>query len=130
VPLQTNASLLAVNDADAGTGGRDDWDAPVPASSPATAPAGALKWAGDVDAYYRETVDRVWTAAGVDVVAVRRLIIDSSVARAAAVDTDDVVTFVDPTGVTVHARVARVSIAELVGITPALQTARLDLQTR
>lgn len=130
MPLQVNATLTAVNGSDAGTGGRDDWDAPVPAATDATAPTGPVKWAGVADAYYVEQDVRAVGPAGVDVTTVRRLIIDSTVARASGVDTDDVLTFTDPTGTVVHARASKVRISELAGVSASLQTARLDLEER
>lgn len=81
------------------------------------------------DAYYRESVeDRQGDAGGV--VEVRTLIIDSSVARASSIDTDDVITFTDPAGLTRTARAARVARGELAGIPDHLQTTRLELAER
>jgi hypothetical protein len=131
MPTQVNAMLTAVNGADAGTGGRDDWDAPVAASSPASAATGPVKWTGSADAYYGERIQRVPDGAGgVNIIAIRRLIVDSAIARAAGIDTDDVVTFTNPAGVVVHARAAAIRVAELDGVSAGLQTTRLDLEPR
>lgn len=127
MPPQTNARLLAVHDADALTGGLDDWDTQAAPGSP---PAGAQKWAGDAPAYYRETVQRTITAGNVDVGDVRILWIDSTIARAASIDTDDVLTFTDPTGVQRTARASSVARSELAGIPSILQTTRLELEVR
>ena len=114
---------MRVLQATAATGGRADWDEPAGVEP---AGAGAAKWAGAADAYY--TVKSQFTAGadGANVTATRRLIIDSAIARASGVDTDDVVTWTGASGGT--ARVVAVAIAELAGIPPELQTARLDLE--
>lgn len=130
MPPQVNATLTAVNGADAGTGGRDDWDAPAAASTGTTAPTGPLKWTGDEGAYYRESTDRGRGGGGPDVVDIRSLIIDSVTARATGLDTDDVLTFIDPAGVTRHARARRIIRAELDGIPEDLATTRLELEER
>jgi len=90
--------------------------------------AGAAKWNGSAPAYYREDVRRDVTAGGANVVAARVLYVDSAVARAAGIDTDDVLTFTDPAGVVVSARAAVVAIRELDGVPAELQTARLELE--
>lgn len=131
MPPQTNARLTAVNAADTGTGGRDDWDAPAPASTPDTAPAGAVKWSGDADAYYRQKVQRTPDGSGgLNIVEVRTLFVDSAVARASGVDTDDVITFTDPAGVVRRARASSIALSELDGVPSDLQTARLELDER
>lgn len=130
MPAQINAELVAVNGADAGTGGRDDWDAPAPASSSSSPATGPAKWAGSVGAYYTETSERRAGGAGPDVVTVAYLIIDTAAARAAGVDTDDVLTFIDPAGVERTARAARIRFAELDGIPAELATTKLELEDR
>jgi len=124
VPAQTNARLTRVGSATAKTGGRDDWD-----QAAGVEPAGANteKWAGAAPAYYTATSRFTPGPDGADFTATRRLIIDSTVARASGVDADDVVTWTGAGAGT--ARVIAVSIAELAGIPPELQTARLDLET-
>jgi hypothetical protein len=126
MPPQVNARLVAVNGADAATGGADDWDSPA---SPG-APAGSLKWDGGADAYYRETERRLEDGGNTTVVAVRELYVDTTVARAASIDTDDVITFLDPAGVERTGRALIVTRSELAGIPEALQTTRLELEPR
>lgn len=123
MPAQVNATLTAVHGADAETGGRDDWDAPAAQDG---TPNGAEKWTGTADAYYRQDVTRV----GPDVLEVRVLYVDSAIARAAGIDTDDVLSFTDPAGNPRTARAAVVAIRELAGIPGDLQTARLELEPR
>lgn len=126
MPPQVNARLTAVTGATAATRGRDDWDEPA-GGEPAD--AGGLKWSGSAPAYYREDVRRIVGAAGgADVVEARVLYIDSSVARAANIDTDDVLTYTDPAGVERTARAAVVAIRELAGVPGDIQTARLELE--
>ena len=122
MPAQSNATLTRVGSATAATGSRDDWD--TPGVEPAG--AGAAKWVGAADAYYTVKSQFVAGADGANVTATRRLIIDSAIARASGVDTDDVVTWSGASAGT--ARVVAVAIAELAGIPPELQTARLDLE--
>lgn len=127
MPVQVNAHLTRIRAATAATGGRDDWDAP--GAEPAG--AGAVKWEApgpELNAYYREKARRPADGVGDDVVTDRTLIIDSTVARAAGVDTDDVLEYVDPDGQARTARAATVAIAELPGIPASLQTARLELE--
>lgn len=120
MPPQVNARLTRVQGATVATGGRDDWDAP--AVEPGD--AGAEKWAGVADAYYRETHDRRPDGR----VLVRELILDTATVTAAGIDTDDVLTFTDPAGVERTARAAIVAIRELAGVPAELQTARLELE--
>lgn len=91
-PLQTNARLLAVSSATAATGGRDDWDEEEGAEP---TDAGTSKWAGDEPAYYREVIDH--TQEG-DVIVRRTLWLQTQTARAAGIDTDDVLTIRTPSG--------------------------------
>lgn len=130
MPAQVNAALLRVTTATAATGGRDDWDAAVAgtdASSSEPAGAGVLKWSGEADAYLRETVRRDAGETG-GVVEARILYVDSAVARAAGIDTDDVLTFRDVTGAERTARARIVARAELAGIPARLATTRLELE--
>lgn len=129
MPPQANAQLTRVTSATAATGGRDQWDSAVAGAPTEPTGAGAAKWTGIADAYYSERVDRTPGDAGaVDVIVHHVLYIDSAVARAAGIDTDDVLTFTDPTGATRTARASSVAIRELPGIPPSLQTARLELE--
>jgi hypothetical protein len=135
VPSQTNARLTLVTGATAATGGRDDWDAPgVAPGGPGAAPAPPVKWqapaGAELNAYYRESVQRFTGADGPTVAPVRTLIIDSSVARAAGIDTDDVLTFTGPDGVVRTARATVIAVRELAGIPARLQTARLELEVK
>lgn len=123
MPPQVNARLTAVNDADAASGGRDDWDAPAAPDGPA---AGVEKWAGDEPAYYTEKITR----ADGNVVATRILYVDTHVATAAGIDTDDVLTFTDPDGEVRRARAALVARRALAGVPLELQTTRLELELR
>lgn len=130
MPPQVNATLTRVTGATAATGGRDDWDAAMDGLEGAAAEpagAGAVKWEGEAAAYYRESVRR-GQGATADVVEARTLYIDSHVARAASIDTDDVLTFRDPSGAERTARAGTVAIRELAGIPATLQTARLELE--
>jgi hypothetical protein len=123
MPTQVNATLTGVTGATAATGGRDDWDAP------ATEPAGAgpVKWTGSAGAYLRESVQRVVTDGNVDVVPLSILYIDTAVADAAGVDTDDVLSFTGPDGVARIARARAISRSSLPGVLPGVATTRLDL---
>lgn len=123
MPPFHNATLVGVTSATAATGGRDDWDAPAEPAG-----AGSTKWTGEAPAYYRQDVERVVGPNGVDVVEVRELIIDSAVARAAGVDTDDVVRFIDSAGVEQTARASAIAVRELDGIPATLQTTKLELE--
>lgn len=124
MPPQTNATLTRIGSATAATGGRDDWDEPA-GEEPAG--ADAAKWTGAAGAYYTEHNAFTPGLGGADRTATRALIVDSSVARAAGVDTDDVVTFMHAGGQVVS-RVTGVAIRELAGIPVELQTARLELE--
>lgn len=125
MPPQVNARLTAVTTATAAVSrAREDWDQPAGVEPSG---AGASKWTGDAPAYYREASRFVPGAGGATVVAERVLYIDSAVAREAGLDTDDVLTFTDPTGATVQARAVVIAVSELPGIPDELQTARLEL---
>lgn len=126
MPPQVNATLTRVTGATAATGGRDDWDAP----GVEPAGAGPQKWAGAAPAYYSESVQRTAGGGDVNVASTRTLFVDSAVARAAGIDTDDVLTFTGPDGVVRTARAATVAVRELAGIPADLQTARLDLELK
>lgn len=120
MPPQVNATLTKITGATAATGGRDDW------WTPGDGPAGEApeKWTGEAGAYYQEKVTRTADGPGY----ARVLYIESAVARAAGLDTDDVLTFTGPDGVERVERVAIVAIRELAGLSPSLQTARLELE--
>jgi hypothetical protein len=130
-PPQVNATLTSITGATAATGGRDDWDAARTAvaagggAQPAEpADAGPVKWTGAVRCYYRPVLERT---AG-DMVERRTLIIPTTIALAAGLDTDDVVTFtVDGDATPTSARARMVSTPRLAGIPDSLQTARLEL---
>ena len=132
--LQTNARLLAVASATAATGGRDDWD-----EDEAVEPDGAAtsKWTGDEPAYYREEVDN--TQPG-DVLVRRTLWLQTQTAKAAGIDTDDVLTILGPDGVEFAARAQAVAYSHAHAggspdydfapplVSPELETTRLQLQ--
>ena len=122
---QTNARLTAVNGATAATGGRDDWDAP--GAEPAG--AGAQKWIGDAPAYYQERVTRLEDTGGgeANVVQARTLYLETATARAIGIDTDDVITFTDPAGVSRTGNAQVVTYSELAGVPSGLQTTRIEL---
>lgn len=122
---QSNARLVAVTSATAARGDRDDWDQ---AAGVEPAGAGTSKWTGDVPAYYRQDVQRV-LGGDANVTRVRTLYVESAVARAAGLDNDDVVTFVDDAGVTRTATARVVSVRTLASIPLGLQTTRLDLDS-
>lgn len=132
MPAQVNAALVRVTSATAATGGRDDWDDAVAGTAPAgsePAGAGTVKWVGEADAYLRETVRRDAGESG-GVVESRILYVDTVIARAAGIDTDDVLTFRDIAGVERTARARIVARAELDGIPSRLATTRLELEER
>jgi len=116
MPPQVNATLTQVQ----GAGTVDDWDTP--------AAAGSVKWSGDADAYYREKLERLADAGEVNVLVHRTLWIDTRDARDAGLDTDDVLTFTNPAGVSQTAKAIAVAYSELDGIPRDLQTTRIDLQ--
>lgn len=91
-PLHVNAHLLAVASATAATGGRDDWD-----TAEGVEPTGAAtsKWTGEEPAYYQEDVDHTDPA---NVLVRRTLYLQTATARAAGIDTDDVLTIRGPDG--------------------------------
>ena len=133
-PLQVNARLLAVATATAATGGRDDWD-----EEEGVEPDGAAttKWEGDEPAYYREEVDN--TQPG-DVFVRRTLWVQTSTAKAAGIDTDDVLTIraADGTEFTATAQAVAYSQASASGspdydfspplVSPEMETTRLQLR--
>lgn len=123
-PLQTNATVTRVTDATAAMGGLDDWDS-APAE-PAT--SGAAKWTGSEPAYLKVETVREQGPDGVNVLVRRTLIVQAATARLMAVDTDDVITFTGPDGTQATATTSAISISELAGVDPRLQTARLELQ--
>lgn len=122
MPPQVNARVTAIHHG----GIPDDWDRP--------AEAGAQKWAGDLPAYYREKVDRVTTAGGVNVIVRRTLWVDTAPLRRAGLldgdeplDTDDVITFAGPSGDEVRLPAIAVAASELAGAAP-VSTTRIDLE--
>lgn len=121
-PPQANATLTAVTSATAATGGREDWDEPEGAEP---AGAGASKWTGSEPAYYLEKVERA--PDGSDVYVRRTLVLQTATARAAGIDTDDVLTFTDPTGTTRQATAQLIRYSDA-PISAQLQTTRIDLQ--
>lgn len=123
---QVNAALLTVTGATAASGGRDDWDNPG-ADAPG-AGAGAAKFDGELDAYYREKTDRRAGANGTDVEVSRVLWLTAADARPLGLDTDDVITFRGPDGEEHTGRAIAVAISELPGASDAVQTARIDLE--
>lgn len=123
-PLQTNATVTRVTDATAAMGGLDDWDSAP--SEPAT--SGAAKWTGSERAYLKVETVREQGPDGVNVLVRRTLIVQAAAARLMGVDTDDVITFTGPDGTQATATASAISISELAGIDPRLQTARLELQ--
>ena len=124
MPPQINATLTAIRTSTAALGDRDDWDQ---AAGVEPAGADAVKWEGEAPAYYSERVQRTAGDGTVNVVPVRVLYIDSTVARLAGLDTDDVLVWTDVHGLERRATAAVVSVRELVGIPANLQTARVDL---
>lgn len=127
-PLHVNARLTFVGTATAATGGRDDWDT-VEGVEPTG--AGTMKWEGDEPAYYREEVDDTNPAG---VLVRRTLWIQTTAARTAGIDTDDIITFTGPDG-TEHTAtaiaVAYSDAAEQYGtpiVSERIATTRLELQ--
>ncbi len=127
-PLQTNARLTAVTSATAATGGREDWDQ---AEGTEPAGAGAGKWTGDEPAYYREAVEKI--PQGADVLVRRTLWLQTTTAREIGIDTDDVLTFVDPGGTTRTATAVAIAYSDASAAPaagqpagPALVSARLQ----
>ena len=127
-PRHVNARLTAVATATAATGGRDDWDT---AENVEPAGAGTSKWSGDEPAYYREEVDRTDPAG---VLVRRTLWLQTTAARTAGIDTDDVITFTGPDGTTHTATAIAVAYSdpsELNGtpiVSERIATTRLELQ--
>lgn len=124
-PLQVNATITSVTGATAATGGREDWDT---AEGVEPAGAGAAKWSGEEPAYYRERVEKV--PQGADVLVRRTLWLQTSAARELAIDTDDVITFTDPAGVSRKATAVAVAYADAGAagiVSDRLQTTRIDL---
>lgn len=116
MPPQTNATVTAI----AGQGKAEDWDTP--------AAAGAAKWAGEVRAYYRESLDRVTGNGTVDVVLRRELVIDYEDVDLMGLDTDDVITFRVDGRQADETASARVIPRRLLGSIPrTLQTSRIVL---
>lgn len=122
MPAQVNAAVTRVLEATAAAGDRDDWD------NPGVEPAGggAEKWAGAVDAYYRERIVR---QAGdeLTVYTARTVIVDTADYRLLGLDTNDVVEVEGPAG-TVSARAVSIAVAELAGMPPELATTRIELE--
>lgn len=130
MPPQANATVTAVGEAHAETGGAvDDWDVQVAAPAGGSPAALALvKWTGSVRAYYRETGERVSVNGTTDVRIKRELIIDTADALAMGLDTDDLITFtVDGRGART-ARAGMIPTPQLAGIPGSLQTARIRLE--
>lgn len=116
MPPQSNATVTAV----AGSGVRDDWDAP--------AAAGAAKWSGRVRAYFRSRVDRQGGGDGVNIALARSLIVDTADFDAMALDTDDVVTFTPDGGAEQTATAKAIAPARLAGVPRDLQTTRIEME--
>lgn len=128
MPVQVNATLTAVAQPGATTGDRDDWDTPGTTTETG---AGAVKWQADPgiapNAYYRETLDRAQVGGDLNVTTRQVLYIDTALARLINVDTDDVLTFTDPAGVTRTAQASNVALREL-DVAPQVSSTRVDLQ--
>lgn len=119
MPPQVNARLVKVT----GQGTADDWDR--------AAAAGAVKWENpslELNAYYRERVDRISTGDRVDVLVRRTLFVDTDLADRLELDTDDVVELVNDAGVTVRSPARTVARSRLAGVPGPLQTTRIDLE--
>lgn len=130
MPPQVNATVTRVTGATAATGNRDNWDAAMAgATGPAGEPAGAgaEKWSGEVPAFLEEKIARSLTDVS-DVAERRRLHLDTSDARALGVDTDDVITFTGPDGLSRTATALLVVYSDFAGIPAALQTTTLELR--
>lgn len=129
-PLQVNARLSAVSTATAATGGRDDWDEEEGVEPDG---AGTAKWTGDAPAYYREEIDH--TEQG-DVIVRRTLWLQTAVARAAGIDTDDVLTIINPNGDTVSIPAVAIAYSDARErgsyaaplASPEVETTKLELQ--
>lgn len=131
MPPQANATVTAVGEAHAETGGAvDDWDVQVAAPAGGSPAALALvKWTGSVRAYYRETGERVSVNGTTDVRIKRELIIDTADALELEVDTDDVITFtVDDRPGPLTGRAVVIPTPSMAGVPRALQTARIRLE--
>lgn len=115
MPPFTNATLTEVR----GSGTSDDWDSP--------AAAGAVKFAGAILGYYRETVDRLVGAGGVNVETRRTFWLDTADYDATGpLDTDDVITLELAEG-TFTGTVQAIARSHLAGIPGDLQTTRIEL---
>ena len=115
MPPQVNAHVVKVS----GAGTADDWDR--------AGAAGAVKWEGEASAYYREKADRVEADGAVNVLTRRTVWVDTTDADAMSVDTDDVIEVRLDRGSTITATAQAVSRSALDGVSPDLQTTRLDL---
>lgn len=113
-PPQVNGRLTRV----AGAQAADDWDTAVA--------AGADKWAGTIDVYYREKVDRV--AAGDEVnVLTRRTAWADTAELTAELDTDDVITLELDDGRTITSPARTIARSSLAGA-ELVATTRIDLE--
>lgn len=131
-PLQTNATLTAVTTATAATGGRDDWD-----ETEGVEPTGAgtSKWSGSEPVYYRESFDKL----DGNVYVRRTLWLQNQTARTIGIDSDDVLTFTAPSGISVTATVTLLAYADAGSkgqagyalgprrVSPGIETCRLEL---
>lgn len=124
MPPQVNAKLTAVKTATAAKGGRDNWDNPTVEPSG----SGAVKWSGEAPAYSTDGLSRVQGVNGPSIAIVRVLYVDSSIAVAANIDTDDIIEWTDHNGVARSGEAKIVSVRQLSGIPQELQTTRIELQ--
>lgn len=117
MPAQANATVTAV----AGQGAPEDWDT--------AAQAGPAKWAGEVRAYYRESLVEQRGEGTVTVVKRRELVIDNDDVDLLELDTNDVITFlVDGAPAPSSASAAVIPRRRLAGVPRHLQTSRIVLE--
>lgn len=133
MPAQINATLTHITAATAASGGRDDWDEARAADTnqtPVSEPAGtgAVKWEGYAGAYLTDGLIRVDGPNGPKIGTVRVLYIDSAIAVAADLDTDDVLEFTDQNGREMTGEADMVAVRQLAGIPGNLQTTRIQLR--
>lgn len=116
MPAQVNATLTDVHAA----GVKPDWDR--------AGSAGAAKWSGVLEAYYREKEERITDGGAVNVVLRRELIIDTDGYDELELDTDDTITFAREDGLPQTARAVSIRRADLDGIPAELRTTLITLE--
>ena len=127
--LQSNATLTAIVETTAAAGGRDDWfEAQGPGPDVEPDGAGDPKWEGEGEAYFTSKLVQVQGPTGPSIGTVRVLYIESSVAVAARIDTDDVVRWTDEDGTAHEGQAADVRIARLSSMPAELQTTRIQFR--